>query len=98
MWRIALGSAKDRVISTVDPESRHMHKSNSKHRDGLQGPHRRRCPTNPSASNKPLSEDDWSCMPNSTFGPAPGREPFQQMSAGLRTSERSFVRQTRTDV
>jgi IS5 family transposase len=33
-WRIAQGTAKDRVISTVDPESRHMHKSNSNYRDG----------------------------------------------------------------
>ncbi|WP_419921976.1 IS1182 family transposase [Candidatus Poriferisodalis sp.] len=33
-WRIARGTAKDRVISTVDPETRHMHKSRSKHRDG----------------------------------------------------------------
>ncbi len=33
-WRIAQGTAKDRVISTVDPESRHMHKSNSDYRDG----------------------------------------------------------------
>ncbi len=33
-WRIVEGVAKDRVISTVDPESRHMHKSRSNHRDG----------------------------------------------------------------
>ena len=33
-WRIAQGTVKDRVISTVDPESRHMHKSNSNYRDG----------------------------------------------------------------
>lgn len=33
-WRIAQGTTKDRVISTVDPESRHMHKSNSNYRDG----------------------------------------------------------------
>lgn len=33
-WRIAEGTVKDRVISTVDPESRHMHKSNSNYRDG----------------------------------------------------------------
>ncbi len=34
MWRIAQGTAKDRVISTVDPETRHMHKSVSSYRDG----------------------------------------------------------------
>lgn len=33
-WRIAQGTAKDRVISTVDPETRHMHKSVSSYRDG----------------------------------------------------------------
>ena len=33
-WRIARGVAPDRVISTVDPESRHMHKSRSEYRDG----------------------------------------------------------------
>jgi IS5 family transposase len=33
-WRIAERVAPDRVISTVDPESRHMHKSVSTYRDG----------------------------------------------------------------
>jgi hypothetical protein len=33
-WRIEQGVAKHRVISTVDPESRHMHKSRSSYRDG----------------------------------------------------------------
>lgn len=33
-WRIARKVAKDRVISTVDPETRHMHKSRSSYRDG----------------------------------------------------------------
>jgi len=33
-WRIERGVAKHRVISTVDPESRHMHKSRSTYRDG----------------------------------------------------------------
>jgi len=33
-WRIAEGVAPDRVISTVDPEARHMHKSRSEYRDG----------------------------------------------------------------
>ena len=33
-WRIFDGTAKDRVISTVDPETRHMHKSRSSYRDG----------------------------------------------------------------
>ena len=33
-WRIARATAKDRVISTVDAESRHMHKSKSSYRDG----------------------------------------------------------------
>jgi IS5 family transposase len=34
-WRIATRVAKDRVISTVDPETRHMHKSRSHYRDGF---------------------------------------------------------------
>jgi IS5 family transposase len=33
-WRIARAVAPDRVISTVDPEARHMHKSRSSYRDG----------------------------------------------------------------
>jgi IS5 family transposase len=33
-WRIAERVAPDRVISTVDPDSRHMHKSVSTYRDG----------------------------------------------------------------
>jgi len=33
-WRIVRRVAKDRVISTVDPEARHMHKSRSSYRDG----------------------------------------------------------------
>lgn len=33
-WRIAQRVVPDRVISTVDPESRHMHKSRSVYRDG----------------------------------------------------------------
>ena len=33
-WRIVQGVAKYRVISVVDPESRHMHKSRSAYRDG----------------------------------------------------------------
>ena len=33
-WRIARATAKDRVISVVDAESRHMHKSQSSYRDG----------------------------------------------------------------
>ena len=33
-WRIARRVAPDRVISVVDPEARHMHKSRSEYRDG----------------------------------------------------------------
>ena len=33
-WQIARKVASDRVISVVDPESRHMHKSRSEYRDG----------------------------------------------------------------
>jgi IS5 family transposase len=33
-WRIVRKVAPDRVISTVDPQARHMHKSRSEYRDG----------------------------------------------------------------
>lgn len=33
-WQIAERVAPDRVISTIDPEARHMHKSRSSYRDG----------------------------------------------------------------
>ncbi len=33
-WRIATGTAADRVVSTVDPESRHVHKTADAYRDG----------------------------------------------------------------
>lgn len=33
-WRIAEGTAPNRIISTVDPDARHMHKSTSEYRDG----------------------------------------------------------------
>lgn len=34
-WRIARGTAPDRVVSTVDPDSRHAHKSRRSYRDGF---------------------------------------------------------------
>lgn len=34
-WKIVQGVAPDRTISTVDPQSRHMHKSRSVYRDGF---------------------------------------------------------------
>jgi hypothetical protein len=34
-WRIARAVAKDRVVSTVDPQSRHVHKTVREHRDGF---------------------------------------------------------------
>jgi IS5 family transposase len=36
-WRIARRTAEDRVISTVDPEARHAHKSRHVYRDGYKG-------------------------------------------------------------
>jgi len=33
-WKIAQRVAPDRIVSTVDPEARHMHKSRSEYRDG----------------------------------------------------------------
>jgi IS5 family transposase len=34
-WRITRGTATDRVVSTVDPESRHVHKTDHSYRDGF---------------------------------------------------------------
>jgi hypothetical protein len=34
VFRIVVGVAKDRVISTVDPEARHGHKSRNRRCDG----------------------------------------------------------------
>ena len=34
-WRIAQRVAPDRVISTVDPDTRHVHKSRSRRQDGF---------------------------------------------------------------
>ena len=36
-WRIARKVAKDRIISTVDPEARHGHKTSARHFDGYKG-------------------------------------------------------------
>jgi IS5 family transposase len=36
-WRIARAVAKDRVVSTVDAEARHAHKSRASYRDGYKG-------------------------------------------------------------
>ena len=33
-WRITQGTAPDRIVSTVDPESRHTHKTSHAYRDG----------------------------------------------------------------
>jgi hypothetical protein len=34
-WRIAARTARDRVISTVDPEARHIHKNRTRYQDGF---------------------------------------------------------------
>lgn len=36
-WRIARRTAKDRVISTADPEARHIHKNRTRHQEGFKG-------------------------------------------------------------
>lgn len=36
-WRIAKRTAPDRVLSTVDPQSRHVHKTEHAYRDGYKG-------------------------------------------------------------
>ncbi|MFF4345701.1 IS1182 family transposase [Kitasatospora sp. NPDC001540] len=34
-WRIARGTAPDRIVSTVDPEARHIHKNRTHHQEGF---------------------------------------------------------------
>ncbi|MEV7187813.1 IS1182 family transposase [Kitasatospora sp. NPDC093102] len=34
-WRIARGTAHDRIVSTVDAEARHIHKNRTRHQDGF---------------------------------------------------------------
>jgi IS5 family transposase len=36
-WRIAKHTARDRVISTVDPDARHIHKNRTRYQDGFKG-------------------------------------------------------------
>jgi len=36
-WRIAQRTARDRVVSTVDPDARHIHKNRTRHQDGFKG-------------------------------------------------------------
>jgi hypothetical protein len=36
-WRIATRTARDRVVSTVDPDARHIHKNRTRHQDGFKG-------------------------------------------------------------
>ncbi len=36
-WRIARRTARDRVVSTVDPEARHIHKNRTRHQEGFKG-------------------------------------------------------------
>src|SRR6266498_2370033 len=36
-WRIATRTARDRVVSSVDPETRHIHKNRTRHQDGFKG-------------------------------------------------------------
>jgi hypothetical protein len=36
-WRIAKRTARDRVISAVDPDARHIHKNRTRHQDGFKG-------------------------------------------------------------
>jgi IS5 family transposase len=36
-WRIAARTARDRVVSTVDPDARHIHKNRTRHQEGFKG-------------------------------------------------------------
>ncbi len=52
-WRIAQRVAPDRVVSIVDPESRHVHKTVHDYRDGYKGPRRRAHPHRQPRKNSP---------------------------------------------
>jgi hypothetical protein len=36
-WRITRGTASNRVVSTVDPQARHIHKNRTRHQEGFKG-------------------------------------------------------------
>ncbi|WP_406470572.1 IS1182 family transposase [Streptomyces sp. NBC_01615] len=36
-WRIAKRTAKNRVVSTIDPDARHIHKNRTRHQEGFKG-------------------------------------------------------------
>jgi IS5 family transposase len=36
-WRIAQRTARDRMVSTVDPDARHIHKNRTRHQEGFKG-------------------------------------------------------------
>ncbi len=36
-WRIARRTVRDRVVSTIDPEARHIHKNRTRHQEGFKG-------------------------------------------------------------
>ena len=73
-WRIAKKVAKDRVISAVDPEARHGHKSVSVRKDGYKA----HLAVEPStgivtaaaltAANAPTGRPGWGCSPESQTG------------------------------
>ena len=77
-WRIARRTATDRVISTVDPETRHMHKSVSNYRDGYKA----HLASNPRPGSSP---------PALTAGQR-RRRPGRCRAAGRRTTATSGAR------
>lgn len=75
-WRIAQRTAPDRVISTVDPESRHTHKTNHAYRDGYKA-HVAGEPETGLVTGydlTPGNTGDAEAAPNLLDGQAPGTE------------------------
>ena len=76
-WRIARKVAPDRVISTVDPEARHAHKSREKKQDGFKATSlssptpawsplpRSRKPPEPKIATRPVEPSCWPPIPAS---------------------------------
>jgi IS5 family transposase len=75
-WRIAQRTAPDRVISTVDPEARHTHKTNHAYRDGYKA-HISGEPTTGLVTGHdvtPGNTGDAEAAPDLLHGEAPGTD------------------------
>lgn len=83
-WRIAERVAPDRVISIVDPEARHMHKSRSEYRDGYKAHLAVEPETGivTATSLTPANAGDGSAVAVLLDGEEPGREIYADSAYG----------------